>query len=153
VADVPPIFTVAPERNPVPVIVTAVPPEVAPDVGEIAVTFGAGFTKVYPSDSVPLWLSVFVTTALALPEECDGVFAVIEVLLATVTEVADVPPTFTVAPERKPVPVMVTDVPPEVLPDVGEIELTVGAGFEAEPLNRTNGATDGTPLLLMMNSM
>lgn len=153
VADVPPIFTDAPERKPVPVIVTAVPPEVAPDVGEIAVTLGAGFTKVYPFESVPLWLSVFVTTTLALPEECDGVFAVIEVLLDTVTEVAEDPPTFTVAPERKPVPVMVMDVPPEVVPDVGEIELTVGAGFEADPLKRTNGATEGTPLLFMMNSM
>jgi hypothetical protein len=76
-----------------------------------------------------------------------------DVLLTTVTPVADVPPTFTVAPERKPVPVMVTDVPPEVVPDVGDTELTVGAGFEAEPLKSTKGATDGTPLLLMMNNM
>lgn len=96
---------------------------------------------------------MFVTTTLALPEECEGVFAVIEVLLATTIEVADVPPTFTVAPERKPVPVIVTDVPPEVVPDVGEIELTVGAGFDADPFKRTKGATEGTPLLLMMNSM
>ena len=102
---------------------------------------------------MPLWLSVFVTTTLALPEECAGVFAAMEVLLATLTPVADVPPIFTVAPERKPVPVMVTDVPPEVVPDVGEIELTVGAGFDAELFNRTKGATEGTPSLLMRNSM
>ena len=53
----------------------------------------------------------------------------IDVLLTTVTPVADVPPIFTVAPERKPVPVMVTAVPPEVVPDVGEIDVTFGAGF------------------------
>ena len=29
---------------------------------------------------------------LAVPEECDGVFAVMDVLLTTVTPVADVPP-------------------------------------------------------------
>ena len=53
----------------------------------------------------------------------------IDVLLTTVTLVAAVPPRVTVAPARKPVPVMVTAVPPAVVPDVGEIELTVGAGF------------------------
>ena len=74
--------------------------------------------------------------------------AVIDVLLATVTPVADVPPTVTVAPERKPVPVMVTDVPPEVVPDVGEIELTSGAGFDAELFNRTKFATEGTPVVV-----
>ena len=40
----------------------------------------------------------------------------IEVLLFTVTAVAAVPPKLTVAPDRKPVPVMVTDVPPVVVP-------------------------------------
>ena len=37
----PPIETVAPDTNPVPVIVTAVPPLVDPELGEIAVTVGA----------------------------------------------------------------------------------------------------------------
>jgi len=54
---------------------------------------------------------------------------VIEVLLVTVTFVAAVPPKVTVAPERKPVPVSVTGVAPAVVPDVGEMEVTVGAGF------------------------
>ena len=102
---------------------------------------------------MPLCPSLFVTTTLAVPEACDGVFAVMEVLLPTVTPVADVPPIFTVAPDRKPVPVMVTDVLPAVVPEFGAIELTVGAGFEPELFNRTKGATEGTPLLLMMNSM
>ncbi len=72
---------------------------------------------------------MLVTTTLAAPAACAGAVAVIEMLLTTVTPVAAVPPIFTVAPVRKPVPVIVTGVPPFALPDVGLIELTVGAGF------------------------
>ena len=53
----------------------------------------------------------------------------IEVLLTTVTAVAAVPPKLTVAPVKKPVPLIVTDVPPLVLPEDGETPVTVGAGF------------------------
>jgi hypothetical protein len=56
--------------------------------------------------------------------------AVIEVLLATFTLVAAVPPNVTLAPDRNPVPVMLIDVPPAVVPEVGEIALIVGAGSE-----------------------
>jgi hypothetical protein len=42
VAAVPPKLTVAPEAKFVPVIVTTVPPLAVPDVGEMAVTVGAG---------------------------------------------------------------------------------------------------------------
>ena len=55
--------------------------------------------------------------------------AVIEVLLTRFTPVAAVPPKLTVAPDRKPVPVMVTAVPPPVGPEVGETAVTLGAGF------------------------
>ena len=72
---------------------------------------------------------MLVTTTSTAPAACAAVVAVIVVLLLTLTPVADVPPNFTVAPARKPVPVMVTDVPPAVVPETGEIELTVGAGF------------------------
>ena len=41
VAAVPPIVTVAPLRNPVPVIVTLVPPARGPKLGEILITVGA----------------------------------------------------------------------------------------------------------------
>jgi hypothetical protein len=58
-----------------------------------------------------------------------------EVELTTVTLVAAVPPKLTVAPLEKPVPVMVTDVPPLVVPEVGEIADTVGAGAGAEYVN------------------
>jgi hypothetical protein len=40
-AGVPPMETVAPAVNPVPVIVTLSPPEVGPEPGEIPVTVGA----------------------------------------------------------------------------------------------------------------
>jgi len=58
---------------------------------------------------------------------------VIEVLLTSVTPVAAVPPRLTVAPARKPVPVIVTAVPPLMVPELGVIEVTAGAGLEGEP--------------------
>ena len=54
--------------------------------------------------------------------------AVIEVPEFTVTAVAATVPNITVAPEVKPVPVMVTEVPPVVGPLVGVIDVTVGVG-------------------------
>ena len=79
--------------------------------------------------SVPLWASVLVTTTLTDPAVCAGVVAVIDVLPTTFTLVAAVPPRLTVAPARKPVPVMVTAVPPATGPAFGLIEATVGAGL------------------------
>jgi hypothetical protein len=61
---------------------------------------------------------------------------VIDVLLTTLTLVAAVPPSVTVAPDKKPVPVIVTAVPPAVVPDAGEVALTVGAGLLFCPLAR-----------------
>jgi hypothetical protein len=48
---------------------------------------------------------------------------------------------------------MVTLVPPLDDPELGDTELTVGAGVELELLNRTKLATDGTPWLLIRNNM
>jgi len=70
-----------------------------------------------------------VTTTITAPAVCAGVVAVIDVPLATFTFVAAVPPKVTVAPVRKPVPVMVTEVPPAALPVFGVIDATVGAGL------------------------
>jgi hypothetical protein len=54
------------------------------------------------------------------------VVAVIEVALLTVTPVAATPPNVTdVAPVRF-APVMVTLAPPTVVPELGEIDVTVG---------------------------
>ena len=80
---------------------------------------------------MPLWPSLLVTTTLTDPDGCDAVVAVMEVLLTTCTPVAAVPPRLTVAPDRKPAPVMVA-VAPDAEPLVGEIEFTEGAGFDPE---------------------
>lgn len=48
-------------------------------------------------------------------------------VLVTVTFEAAVPAKLTVAPEAKFVPVIVTVVPPEVVPELGETDVTVGA--------------------------
>ena len=131
VAAVPPKLTVAPDKNPVPVMVTAVPPAVEPEVGETAVTVGAGFAVlyVYPLVRVPLCPSLLVTTTFTAPTAWAGVVAVIELPLTTFTPLAAVPPKLTVAPDKNPVPAMVTEVPPALDPAFGETELTVGAGF------------------------
>jgi hypothetical protein len=75
---------------------------------------------------VPLPL-LSLTTTLTAPAACAGAVAVIEVLLTTVTLLAAVPPKLTVAPATKFAPVTVTAVPPLLDPELGEIELTVGA--------------------------
>ena len=131
----PPKVTPAPLTKFVPLIVTAVPPEVEPEFGETDVTVGAGAGAVYvkPPVNVPLCPSEFETTTLTLPEECAGVNAVIEVALTTFTLVAAAPPIVTTAPEEKFVPVIETDVPPDVLPLPGEIDVTVGAPFAPPP--------------------
>jgi len=46
VAGVPPRLTVCPARNPVPVMVTDVPPAAVPDAGEIPVSVGGGLDTV-----------------------------------------------------------------------------------------------------------
>ena len=52
--------------------------------------------------------------------------AVIVVALATLTFKAAIPPKVSVAPVAKFVPVIVTEVPPAVGPEVGETDVTVG---------------------------
>ena len=52
-------------------------------------------------------------------------------------------------------PVMLTAVPPAVVPEAGAIELTVGGGLleELETGRRIIAAIEGTPLLSTRNSM
>ena len=80
---------------------------------------------------VALWPSGLVTTTLTMPPSAvwTGAVAVIEVLFATATPVAAVPPKLTVAPAKKFVPVIVTPVPPPAGPVLGVIIVTVGAGL------------------------
>ena len=63
---------------------------------------------------------------LAVPTLPAGVVAVIVVALTTETLVAAKPPMVTGVAPVKPVPVMVTLVPPPVVPLVGEMADTVG---------------------------
>ena len=67
---------------------------------------------------------VTLTSTVPVPA---GEVAVIEVAELTVKLVAAVAPNVTAVVPLNPVPVMVTDVPPAAGPDVGEIEVTVGA--------------------------
>ena len=60
-------------------------------------------------------MSLLVTTTSTAPAACAAVVAVIVVLLLTLTPVADVPPNFTVAPAKNPVPVIVIGVLPAVV--------------------------------------
>jgi hypothetical protein len=133
VAALPSTLTVAPEemKKPVPVIVTAVPPAAGPDAGATPVTVGGGGTTyVNASANVPLCVSEFVTVTLTDPAPCAGVVPMsILVLLTTVMmPVTGLPPMLTVAPAAKPVPVIVSDVPPRVVPEFGATLVTVGAG-------------------------
>lgn len=129
VAADPPTVTVAPDTNPVPVIVTTVPPAVEPLTGDTEVTVG-GAPYVYKPVPVPANpdVAVFVTTMFVAPAELAGVVAVMLVALTTVTPVAEAEPNRTVAPLSKSVPVMVTDVPPAMLPPAGVTAVTVGTG-------------------------
>ena len=68
-----------------------------------------------------------VTVTCTVPADSAGDVAVIEVDELTVVAVAVTVPNITVAEEVKLVPVMVTEVPPAVGPEVGLIEVTVGA--------------------------
>jgi len=102
-----------------------------PELGETPEIVGAtvtGVLYVKPLALVPLCPSGFVTTTLTAPAACAGVTAVMVVLLVTLTLVAADPPIVTDAPETKLVPVIVTEVPPVVGPDVGDMPETVGAG-------------------------
>ena len=75
------------------------------------------------AEFVPLGV---VTSTLAVPAVPAGVVAVIVVALTLPTEAA-VPPMVTAVAPVKPVPVIVTVCPPANGPDVGLMDVTVGA--------------------------
>jgi hypothetical protein len=130
-----PKITVAPARKPVPVRVTAVPPDVGPLAGETLLRVG-GLTKVKAPLRLALWPLELVTVTFTAPAEAAGVVAVIWVELATVIAVAAALPKVTVSPARKPVPVRVTAVPPDVGPLAGEMLLRVGGLTKVKALLR-----------------
>jgi len=70
-----------------------------------------------------------VTVTSTVPAAPAGAVAVIEVSELTVKPSAFAAPNFTAVAPEKPVPVIVTGVPPAVGPAVGEIDVTVGTGM------------------------
>ena len=64
------------------------------------------------------------------PEAPAGVVAVTVVSFTRVTPVAAVPPTVTVAPVAKLLPLSVMRVPPAVGPELGFTDVSVGAGAD-----------------------
>jgi hypothetical protein len=67
-----------------------------------------------------------VTWTSTVPAACAGVVAAINVALSTLNRAA-VPPKVTVVASVKPVPVILTLVPPVVGPSFGDTAVTVGA--------------------------
>jgi hypothetical protein len=120
-----PNVTVAPGAKFVPVMVTAVPPDVDPLSGLTSVTVG-GTTYVNALARLPLSPLLLVTVTVTAPALPAGVVAVISFPLTTTTLDAAVPPNVTVAPATKLAPVMVTAVPPVAGPLFGLTLLTVG---------------------------
>jgi hypothetical protein len=135
-----PNVTVAPLTKLVPVIVTAVLPEVDPLLGEILVTVG-GAAYVNPFVRLPLCPLGFVTLTVTAPAVPAGVVAVMLVLLTTTTLVAAAPPNVTVAPVAKSIPVIVTAVPPTVGPLFGEMLVTNGTVLVVADLKVTTCIT------------
>ena len=73
-----------------------------------------------------------VTTTSAAPAAWAGVVTVIEVAVLLVRPVAAMPPMVTPVALVRLVPVMTTVVPPSVVPLVGAIDVTVGAGGDVD---------------------
>jgi len=114
--------------NPVPVIVTVVPPDVGPELGLSVVTVGpAGATYVNPLAMVAVAVPT-VTTTSTVPAARGPVTAWMVVVPRTRTPVAATPPMVTVGVPLKLVPRIVMSVPPAVEPVDGEIDATVGPG-------------------------
>jgi hypothetical protein len=72
---------------------------------------------------------------------------VIDVDDTTVTLVHAAPPTVTVAPDKKFVPVIVIDVPPAAVPDVPETLNTVGAAASGVTLTDDEALEDPLELI------
>jgi hypothetical protein len=120
----PPNETRAPLWKPVPLTVTDVPPAAAPAFGVTELAMGAA-TYVKQPLHVPLCVSALVTTTFTAPAACDVVVPVM--LVAVIPEmVTAAPPNDAVASVWKPLPLIVTDVPPAAAPLLGVTDVTDG---------------------------
>jgi hypothetical protein len=122
----PKLTAVAPVKL-LPVMVTLVPPAIGPPVGETPVTVGAAKNVNWSALLVADVPPTVVTVTSTVPAASAGVTAVIVVALTTVKLAADTLPNLTALAPVKPVPVIVTLVPPAVGPLVGDTAVTVGA--------------------------
>lgn len=108
-----------------PVIVTAVPPLLVPEFGEIEVTTGIGLAYVKPLAKLTVPPGKIKTTSTA-PLVWAGVVALTVVLFTFVTEVAGVPPNSTEVTPLKLGPEITTLVPPAVGPLEGVTDVIAG---------------------------
>ena len=122
----PNLTAVAPVK-PVPVIVTGIPPASGPDAGARPETVGPAVYVNRSADDVADVPPAVVTVTSTVPAEPGGEVVVIVLALTTVNGVAGVTPKVTAVAPVKPVPVIVTEVPPASGPAAGEMPLTVGA--------------------------
>jgi hypothetical protein len=124
-AAMPPKLTAVAPVKLVPVIVTEVPPAAGPEDGVIPVTVG-GATYVYWSLTLVALVPPGVVTAMSTVLAAPG-GAVAEIWLELlITNDAALPPKVTAVAPVKPVPLIVTVVPPVVGPDVGLTLVTDG---------------------------
>ena len=127
VATVEPNFRVVAPVKSVPVITTEVPPAARPLIGDIAVIVGTATYVNWSALLVALVPPAVVTVTSTVPTLPAGEMAVMDIAELTVKLLAATEPNITDVAPLKLIPRMVTEVPPEVLPLVGEMELTVGA--------------------------
>jgi hypothetical protein len=126
IAEVAPKFTAEAPVNPVPVIVTLVPPAAEPVFGLTFVTVGAATNVNWSAALVADVPPVVTTVTSTVPALSAGEVAEIDVSEFTVKLAAAVPPKLTADAPVNPVPVIVTLVPPAVGPAFGDTLVTVG---------------------------
>jgi hypothetical protein len=131
---VPKLTAVAPVK-PVPMIDTKVPPDAGPELGLRPVTVGP-YVNSSAGDvgDVPLAADT-VTSTVPAPA---GLAAMIEVGLTTVSLAAGVAPKLTAVTPVKPVPVIVTKVPPTAGPEVGLKPVTVVGVIRSSSISSPN---------------
>jgi len=116
--------------NPVPVMVTVVPPVVGPDAGVTAVVTATGASALNSLKAAPAMLvpPAVVTYTGCGPGSWAGVTAVTTVSDTTVKRAATAVPKRTFPVPMNPDPVIVTKVPPASGPEAGATDVTTGVG-------------------------
>ena len=120
----------------VPLTVTQLPPASGPLSGLTPVTVGAATNVNRSAVLVALVPPAFVRVTSTVPPGTAGETAVIEVLLVTVKLVAAAVPKCTDVAPVNPVPVIVTEVPPDAGPVLVETPVTRGTGTKPEASTR-----------------